>query len=310
MKQHDAVLITGGSGFIGKNVIEELRRSRPDLALHNFSTTPLNIDGVTDIVGDARSFDLQTINTPFSYIIHCLALSNEKYCANFAQAKDINIRFTKKVLDFAVSQRSLKKLVHISSIILYDNADIPPVPETAQLFLHYTNYSFTKGIAEHYVNHYRKKFSVPSIIFRLSNIYGPHQSFKDSPFLVPSKIVQALSEGKIEVFNTKPRRDWIYAEDAAGAIVVSLGSNQRGTFNLASGSGISVGEIVSEIGKQLGVQHSSLDKPTTGPTDFYCDISKIKTELNWQPTTTLERGITNTIAYIKNHYCPEHDFRT
>lgn len=297
-KKKKKILITGGSGFVGRNIIE-LIKNNDDFEIYNLSNQKItDVKNVTNIYCNAENYDFSTLKQNFDYIIHLLALSNDKFCENFKLAEKINITFTKCVLKFAKNQKSLKKFIHLSSIIIYDNKNIPPVKEEDKLFLNYTTYSFTKGISEYYVNFYKEKFNLPVIVFRLSNIYGPHQDFDNSPFLVPSKIVEGIKKGNITVLNLKPKRDWIYSEDAAEAIVKSLESNLNGIYNLASGHGISVEDIVSEIAIQLKVKCNSLEKPTTGPLNFYCDISKIKKDLDWEPKTDLKDGILKTIEYI------------
>lgn len=298
----ETILITGGSGFVGQNIIHILRKQKPTAKIYNLSRKPLQIEGVYHIpCEDAATFDFSSLNQEFDCIIHTLALSNEAYCKDLSYAEKVNIDFTKKLLAFAVHQRGLKKFIHISSTFLYANDNPSPIVEDSKLYLHYSNYGFTKGVAEYYVNHFREKFGLPATIFRLSNIYGPYQSFIDSPFLVPSKIMQAIAEKKIEVFNLTPRRDWIYSEDAAGAIVRALDVSCEGVYNLASGKAISVEDIIKEIAGELGASYTSLNKPTSGPQDMYCDISRITEVLSWNPTTELKDGIAKTIAYIKEN---------
>ncbi|MFH1662246.1 MAG: NAD(P)-dependent oxidoreductase [Candidatus Falkowbacteria bacterium] len=191
------VLITGGSGFLGLNVIENLLKNRPDIEIYNCGRTAVDLKKVKNIQCNAVNFDFNSINCfEFDYIINLLALSNNKFCEDFDYASKINIDFTKRLLDFSIVQKKIRKIVHLSSIIIYDNFNIPPVKEDDKLYLNYNNYSFTKGISEFYANYFIKKYSLPLIIFRLSNIYGPYQKFINSPFLVPSKIMQALNEKK------------------------------------------------------------------------------------------------------------------
>lgn len=285
---------------MGQNIIHEIKNRKLDWEIDNLSSRPCQIEGVNNIIIDAAKYEFGELHHNYDYIIHLLALSNDKYCADFELANQINIEFTKKLLDFAQEQSNLSKFVHLSSIIIYDNSNKSPVKETDKLFLNYTTYSFTKGVSEFYADFYRQKYNLPLIIFRLSNIYGPYQEVKDSPFLVPSKIYQALQEGKIEVFNLAPRRDWIYSGDAATAIVKSLDSKLSGTYNLASGKGVSVEEIISSIARKINVTYASLDRPTTGPLDFYCDIAKIQKELGWSPKVSLTEGIRSTIKYFKD----------
>lgn len=297
------LLITGGSGFVGQNVIHFLLEHRPDIEITNFSSAPINLPGVINIIGDATNFDLSTLKGDYDYIIHLLALSNEKYCEDFDLAEKINIIFTKKMLDVARRQTKLKKFIHMSSISIYGQDNVSPVAEDGMVNVDNDNtYSFTKVISGYYANFYLRKYRLPIIVFRLSNIYGPYQDFRNSPFLVASKIAQGVNEKQITVFSLKPRRDWIYSEDAAEAIAISLDTDATGVYNLASGYGLSVEEVVGEIAGQLGVAYHSLDKPMSGLMDFYCDITKIKKDIAWSPKTGLKEGIAKTIKHYKNNY--------
>ena len=295
------ILITGGSGFVGQNIIDYLQKKNKKLIIYNLSKTAINKSGIINITEDAKKINFQKINIQFDYIINALALSNDQYCKNLKQAEEININFTNKLLKFSQKQKKLKKFIHISSIILYDNNNRPPVKENGQLFINYNNYSFTKGVAESYVDYYLNKFKIPIIIFRLSNIYGPHQNMKNSPFLIPSKIKQAVEEQKINVFNLNPKRDWIYAADAAEAIVKALKVSYTGILNLGSGQGISVKNIIKEIAAKLKVNYYSLNRPVVGPLNFYCDIRKTKDVLNWEPKTNIKNGIKKTIDYLNKN---------
>lgn len=299
-KNKKKILITGGSGFVAQNILDALKEKQYPAIIYNLGRTAIEGDNVVNIPCEAATFDFGTITEQFDHIVHTLALSNESYCKDFSYAETINIDFTRKLLSFAAKQSHLKKFIYISTIILYANSNTTPVTEDGKLYLHHSTYGFTKGIAEHYVNHYREKFGLPAVIFRLSNIYGPHQKYANSPFLVPGKIVQGLTEGKIEVFNFSPRRDWIYSLDAARAMVQALDAPATGIFNLGRGEATSVKELITEIADNLHVPFSSLNKPTSGPTDFYCDISKTKEAFLWEPTTSLHDGIKYTIDYIKD----------
>lgn len=295
----EKILLTGGSGFVGQNIINNLR-SEDRYEIFNLSKHPLSDKSKNNFIVDAEDFDFSSLaDQQFDYVIHSLALSNDSYCTDFFKAQRINVDFTGRLLEFCLKQKKLKKVIYISSIIIYDRFNTPPVKEDGKLYLNYTNYTFTKGIAEYYVDFYRQRFNLPVIIFRLSNIYGPYQSFINSPFLVPSKIHDALTKKDFEIFSLKPRRDWIYSDDAAKAIVMALDSDYNGLLNLASGEGVTVEEVARQIANCTGAAYHSLDKETSGPTDFYCDISKIKTVLNWRPRVNLREGIFQTVNYIK-----------
>jgi|GEM_PF-829074 len=300
------LLITGASGFVGQNILNHIRNNFGNFDIYNCGRTAVLENGITNIKCNVEDFDFTSMDNDFDFIVHLLALSNNAYCTDFSYAQAVNIEFTKKILDFACSQKKLKKIIHLSSIITYNNSEKPPVQETARQYLNYNTYSFTKGIAEHYANYYYENLKLPTIIFRLSNIYGPYQKIPNSPFLIPSKITQALNEGKIEVANVLPKRDWIYSEDAAEAIVKSLHADFTGILNLGSGSRASILEIMNILSDELNVPFFNRNLPTSGPLDFYCDISEIKKVLGWQPKTELREGLKKTIDYIKKQQHKTH----
>lgn len=164
--------------------------------------------------------------------MHTLALSSDRYCQDFDLTEKMNVAFTKDVLQFCTRQNDLKKFIHFSSIVVYDNSNVPPVKESDFIAPYYGNYSFTKGIAESYVRYFSEKFSVPSATLRFSNMYGPGQVFENSPFLIPEKIYQGLTEGKIIAQTSKPVRDFLFIEDALEAIEGILFSDSKGIFNV------------------------------------------------------------------------------
>lgn len=294
------ILITGGSGFVGKPLIGFLIKKRPDLKIYNLDRLPHNNSAVTNILRDVTDFDLSEINTQFDYIIHLLALSHETYCKNLKHAIEINIDFTKKLMFFSLNQKNVRKLIYISSTILYD-PDIPsPVKESSPISFFKGNYQFTKGVAENYVNFFQQKLNLPIIIFRLSNIYGPQQQIPNSPFLIPSKISQAINERRIDVLNTQSKKDWIYSEDAALAIISALDSDFNGILNLGSGKSFSIKNVIEIIAKNLNVKYYDKGLNSTKINDFYCDISKTKSMLKWKPTINLETGIKKILQSIDN----------
>jgi len=295
------ILITGGSGFVGENIIDVLLKKDKKIKIYNLSRHKSVHKEIINLQKDIVKFDLDKIDIEFDYIIHCLALSNDKYCHDLDVATKVNIDFTDRLLKFATKQKKLKKFIHISSIILYDNKNQSPVAEEDDLYIYYNNYSFTKGLSEQYVQYYAEKFKLPIIVFRLANIYGPYQKINNSPFLIPSKIKQALEEHQITTLNATPKRDWIYSVDAAEAIIKSLSSDYCGILNLGTGKGTSVLKIIKEIANNLEVNYEFENRPMTGPQNFYCNIKKTKKILNWLPETSIETGIKKTIKYIKKY---------
>jgi len=150
-----------------------------------------------------------------------------------------------------------------------------------------------------YSTDFIKKYNMPILVFRLSNIYGPYQDWKTMPNLLPQIISQAFINKKIEVWNFDPIRDYIYVGDVVEAIIKALHSDKTGVFNLGTGVGTCVGEVVTKIANLTDAKVTSLNKPVSGPTRVICNINKIKSKLGWEPSITLDEGIKKTINYYR-----------
>lgn len=168
----------------------------------------------------------------FDWIIHALALSSDTYCRDFVFADKMNVTMTKDFISLAESTPGCAFLF-FSSVVLYDNALVPPVKETDQLAYFYNTYSFTKGVAEEYVRYRMSTGNLHGAVIRLANVYGPGQkSTPDTPFLIPEKIIQAITEKRVEVRNANTKRDWLFIDDAIDGILSILRTRVSGVFNL------------------------------------------------------------------------------
>lgn len=294
------ILITGGSGFVGENIIKTLKSKYKRAKIYNLSSSPAKDKSVINIIKNAKQIkNLDSLNINFDYIIHALALSHNDYCPDLTETDIINVEFTKKILEFTKKQKKLKKFIYISSVLVYDKNNTPPVKETGKLNILKNNYSFTKGIAELYVQYYQLNHNLPAIIFRTSNIYGPGQKYINSPFLIPSKIYQGIMEKQISVIDPSPTRDWLYIQDFTEAITKSLSSKYNGIINVGGGRQISVRRVASIISDQLKVPVSYKNNQKNDKKIFSCNINKAKSILSWKPKTDIETGIKLTIKYIK-----------
>ena len=211
-----------------------------------------------------------------------------------------------------------------------NNAPSPIQEDTAPRDIMHDTYSLTKGLAEQVAQFAWKNLKLPVTILRLSNIYGPHQDWKQYPNLVPQIITQALSEKKITVFNPNPIRDFLFVADAVDAFVKLLETDTptgipagippgipigmdapvlpnpltqrmpyQNIFNLGTGIGTPIGEVVAEVAGVTNADVELLNKETWGPTKVICDITKIKNATGWSPRTSVKEGIAMTVKYYK-----------
>lgn len=290
------LLVTGGSGFIGTNLLLRLRGQGLDIVNVDLRDS---LSGVQTIKDDLTTSDFSWLEDKYDYVVHLAALSNERYCEDIEEAFNVNVSATVRLLKRLASRNDIKKVIFMSSIVVYSKGARIPITEDVELDIYHNNYSLTKGLDEQICGYFARRYGIPILIFRLSNIYGPYQDYQKFPNLLPQIIFQALQDHEIQVWTDKPVRDWIYVEDAVEAIIRGLLSPYTGILNLGAGRGRSVGEVVEIIAKLTGARVTCLNKEVTGPTRVICDVGLIKKELNWEPQYSLEQGLQKTVEYYE-----------
>jgi len=281
------ILITGSTGFIGihlkqkllniKNYsIFELNRNRADIALKEIQLK--KIDHVIHLA--AKSFVPESWKNPYLF-----------YRTNVLGAVN--------VLEFC--RKNKCDLTALSSYI-YGKPKYLPINEKHPM-RPFNPYSHSKILSEKLYNYYRENFNLRINILRPFNIYGPGQ--KDI-FVIP-KIIKQLLDKKfkhIELYDSKPKRDYLYIDDLIDAIVKTIKKNNNSTYNVGYGTSISVEDIAKIIIKSAGIQKEIVEnsaKRKNEIMDVVADITKIKEELSWYPKIDFQTGIEKCIkAYKKN----------
>ena len=142
--------------------------------------------------------------------------------------------------------------------------------------------------------------SVPSIIIRLSNIYGYTKLRR--PDLIPT-IMQDIFEKKVvKIWNDNPKRDFIFTEDAADAVLELIKTDFKGTINLGTGKMTSLKEICEIIEELSGKKIVSENKDVSGPMEFVTDISKIKNLTGWEPKYNISDGLKKTFNIMSEYH--------
>jgi len=295
-----SILVTGGSGFIGSNLILELKHQGYDIV--DLSKHESTIPGIKTLKLDLTKDDLSLLDDyKFDYVIHLAAVSSIKNAqGNEKETIEINLDGTNKILKY-FSNKNLKKFIFLSSVTVYQEVDTELTEDSKYIIDKTANaYSYSKFLAENECKKYEE--IMPIIIFRLANAYGPLQRVGKTPNLVPQIIYQALKDKKIEVGNGKFARDFIYVSDIVSAIILGMKSDFKGTLNLGTGVPTKVEDIAKIVKKELGVEFKDLKRKIKAPLELVPNISLIKDILKWEPKVDLEKGITQTIKYYKTEF--------
>ena len=295
------ILVTGGAGFIGSATIAELQKHGHDIYViddlsfgnRDFLTIPdkyfhkldiLNEDGLTEVIHKIDP----------DWIIHLAAIHFIPYCNQHPfQSSNINIQGTINVLSAAKSLKNLEKMFFASTAAVYPICD-HAIPETQQ-----TNpldiYGLSKLAGEHLMNEFHLQTSIPTIICRFFNAFGPNET---NLHLIP-EIQRQVNSGlrTIELGNLEPKRDFIHTYDMARAIFMLLDKFDSGidVFNLGRGQEYSVIDVVKEFENQLGEEIMiKVDQSRVRKVErmhLLADISKLKAFMNWEPEISLSEGI-------------------
>ena len=286
-------ILFGGSGFFGpvilkkdKNILS-VGRKKPSLELEN---QHVNLESLDDLsVLDEIDFDK---------VIFLIGSSNHhEINLKTTMGVDLNLYPLVKILAY-LKNRKIKKFICFTTILLYDQKKmILPVNEDQLIDPYINDYVFSKFLSEQIVHFY--KDLIPSIIVRLSNIYGYTKLRR--PDLVPTIMQDIFSKDNVTIWSDVPKRDFIFTEDAADAVLKLLNVDYTGTLNLGTGKMNSIKEITSIIENLSGKKIISENKDVSGPLEFSTDISKIKEITGWSPQYTLEEGLKKTYDIMKKY---------
>lgn len=286
-------VLFGGSGFLGPIILEKY----PDIISIGRSPLPTQLKNKHKSLSNLD--DLAILDSlEFDKVIFLIGSSNHHVInAKPSMGIECNVLPLKKIL-FYLQKRKIKKFICFSTILLYDTKKMKlPVDETQPVNPYINDYVFSKYLSEELIKFYSDK--IPSIVVRFSNIYGPTKLIR--PDLIPTLIQKVLSPNKVTVWNIKPVRDFLYTPDAADAIVKLLDTDYIGPINLGTGKSVSVERIVGIIEDLSGKKIKDLNQPVSGPMHFVCDISRVKSLIDWEPKYSIEEGLRETYEIMKQY---------
>ena len=287
-------ILFGGSGFFGPVILKKnpeiisIGRTQPPEDIIN---NHININSLDELnVLDDIKFDK---------VIFLIGSSNHhEINKKVTMGLDFNVYPIKKILTY-LSKREIKKFICFTTVLLYDaNKMILPVSENQKIDPYINDYVFSKYLSEEIVRYFSSK--IPSIIVRLSNIYGYTRLIR--PDLVPTIMQKIFLKDEIKIWSSKPKRDFIFLEDAADAVIKLLNTDHNGVINLGSGEMNSIEKITNYVEKLSGKKIISENKKVSGPMELIVDISLIKRLTGWRPAYSLEEGLEKTFNIMKEYY--------
>ncbi len=304
-------LVTGGAGFIGSHLAEELvRRGFNVRVLDNFSTGKReNLFSIREkielVEGDIRDLGMcRTAVKGMDHVFHQAALVSvplsieDPFLVN-----DVNVGGTLNLL-WTAREAGVKKLVFASSTSVYgDNPELPKKEEMSGIPL--SPYALSKWIGEKYCQAFSLIYGLPTVCLRYFNVFGPRQD-PQSPYAaaIPVFITKMLRGERPVIFGDgEQTRDFVFVLDAVEANI--LAAEAEGVsgeiFNIASAESRSVKALVSGINDVLGKTFEPVHEPARPGDIRYssADIQKARGRLNYRPRSDLRGGLEKTIAWFQ-----------
>lgn len=309
------LLITGGCGFIGSNLIYHLLNQHPDWQIINLDNLSYSAQGknLASLEKNRRyRLIVGAIEAPKTVlaalsgcdaVIHLAAQTHvDRSILDPIPFVHTNVLGTQVLLD-AARQVSISRFVHISTDEVYGalSEHAPPVTERSPLAPR-SPYAASKAAADLLVLAAYETFHMPVIIVRPSNNYGPYQ-FPEK--FIPLAITNILEGKKVPVYGTgKNIRDWIFVEDTCRAIELVLLKGTPGEIYNAGGSCEKRNiELIQAILNLLGKDDQWIEFVPDRPGHDYryaLDNSKIN-QLGWRPTVDFATGIERTVRWYQEN---------
>lgn len=311
------VLVTGGTGYIGSTAVEILLSNGyeisilDDCSMGHADTVPV---GVRFIQGSLlNAAQVQDALTGCDAVMH---FAGKSLVGESVEKPDlyhsVNVDGTRILLD-EMRKQSITKIVFSSSAATYGEPKVVPILETAQT--QPTNpYGATKLAIDQMITEEAANHSISAASLRYFNVAGALKAERGwlaerhnpETHLIPN-VLRSTADNPVKIFGTDwPTadgtciRDYVHVIDLIDAHIKALNSlNSPGheIYNLGSGSGYSVREVVSASSAAIGHQISFIDSPRRAgdPAILIADISKAKAKLDWQPTRDMNTMVSDTL---------------
>jgi len=302
------ILVTGGAGFIGSNLVLTLQERHPEAEItvvDDFRSGDFrNLRGFGGdfVTADVSRLDWhrQFGDAQFDVIFHEASITDTTVHDQTLQAHD-NIEGFRRLLEFAAPSQT--PVVYASSAATYgitsgiNREDQPPAPANI--------YAFSKVQLDNLARrHARRNASWRIVGLRYFNVYGPREAHKKAAASMIYQLYLQMKAGRRpRVFRAgEHKRDFVYVKDVVAATIAAATAPRSGIYNCGCGQPFSFNEVIAELNRALGtsLQPEYFDNPYS----FYqphteADMTKARTELSFSPQYPPARGIADYVALLE-----------
>ena len=304
------MVVTGGAGFIGSHVSEELaERGYYVIVLDDLSTGKMENIGLLLKKKDAEFIHgsitdlplLQRVFQGVEYVFHQAALPRVvRSIEDPLSVNEVNIKGTLDVL-LAARDSGVRKVIYASSSSVYgeplalpQKEDMPPNPLSP--------YALTKLAGEYYCNVFRRIYGLSTVCLRYFNVYGSRQDSQSQYATAVPAFIGRVSQNLPPIIfgDGEQSRDFTFIEDIVRANILAAENNAEGIYNIGSGKSATINQLAETI---LNLMQKSLkpihNEPRPGdPRHTLADISRAR-GFGYEPKWTLNDGLRKTIEEFK-----------
>jgi UDP-N-acetylglucosamine/UDP-N-acetyl-alpha-D-glucosaminouronate 4-epimerase len=303
-------LVTGGAGFIGSHLCEELARRGETVRVVDSLITGsrgnlAHLPRVEFIEGDLSEFSVATrVVRGVDYVLHQAAIpSVPRSVADPITSNRANIDASLNLL-VAARDAGVKRVVYAGSSSAYGNSATMPKVETMPT-APLSPYALQKLVGEQYCQIFTRLYGLETVTIRYFNVFGPRQNPSSQYSGVISLFIKALFE------NQRPRiygdgeqtRDFTYVANVVDGVLRACHANDVSgeVINVASNGRVSLNQLFTTLRSLIGATVEPIyDKPRAGDVrDSQADINKAARLLGYKPLVTFEQGLRNTVEWYR-----------
>lgn len=298
------ILVTGGTGFIGSNIVDRLiENGKQVIVVDNLSTGKKeNLNQQAQFYElDIREDSLKKVFSAneITHVIHHAAQIDVQHSIKdpLFDAQN-NILGTINLLENC-RDSAVKKIIYASSAAVYGEPEYLPIDEKHPIKA-MSAYGISKHTPEHYIKMYSQLYNLKYTIFRYANAYGPRQDPKGEGGVISIFVEQMLTQKRPHIFGDgEQTRDFIHVYDIVKANIAALNNGDNALLNISTASRSSVNQLVANLNQISDYEIKPIYEKAR-PGDILhssLDNSKAKELLNWSPDYDFKAGLQQTVEY-------------